>query len=56
VRLPEVLGAEGARRLFEGLETWDEAAALQARAVHRVLAAQDTLAAVEAWLEAHTAI
>jgi enoyl-CoA hydratase/carnithine racemase len=55
VRLPEVLGAEGAARLFEGLQTWDEAAAQRAGAVHRVLAAQDTLAAVEAWLEARIA-
>jgi len=55
VRLPEVLGPVGAARLFEGLETWDEAAAQQGGAVHRVLAAGDTLAAVEAWLEIHAA-
>ena len=37
VRLPQVLGAEGADRLFRGFETWDADAALAAGAVHRVL-------------------
>ncbi len=37
VRLPEILGREGADRLFRGFETWDEGAALAAGAVHRVV-------------------
>jgi enoyl-CoA hydratase len=51
VRLPEVLGAEGAARLFRYLETWDETAALEAGAVHRVLPADRVASAVTAWLE-----
>lgn len=50
VRLPELLGPEGAGRLFEGLEHWREADALAARAVHRILAPTEARAAVEGWL------
>ncbi len=52
VRLPEILGEEGATRLFRRLETWDEVAALEAGAVHRVLKADGVVAAVNAWLGA----
>jgi len=54
VRLPEVLGAEGAARLFRRLETWDETAALEAGAVHRVLAANEVAQGVAVWLEGRT--
>jgi enoyl-CoA hydratase len=36
-RLPELLGHDGADRLFREFETWDEHAALQRGAVHRVV-------------------
>lgn len=49
-RLPEVLGEAGARRLFQDLETWGEAQALEAGAAHRVLEAGAVRPAVEAWL------
>ena len=51
VRLPELLGAPGAARLFADFETWDGAAALAAGAVHRTVAPGEARAAVQAWLE-----
>jgi 3-hydroxyacyl-CoA dehydrogenase/enoyl-CoA hydratase/3-hydroxybutyryl-CoA epimerase/enoyl-CoA isomerase len=50
VCLPEVLGEDGAARLFRHLETWHEQPALQAGAVHRVLKAESVRGAVLAWL------
>ena len=50
VRLPQVLGAAGAARLFRDLETWDEARALEAGAAHRILPAGEVRVAVEGWL------
>jgi len=50
VRLPEVLGAAGAARLFQGLETWNERQALEAGAAHRVVAAGSVRGAMLAWL------
>lgn len=52
VRLPEVLGPEGAAALFRDLQTWDEAQALRAGAVQRVLGAGAVRGAVDAWLGA----
>lgn len=52
VRLPELLGSEGANRLFRDFETWDEAAALLAGAIHRRVGPEGVLAEVEAWLAA----
>jgi enoyl-CoA hydratase len=37
VRLPEILGEEGANRLFRQFETWDEGAALRHGAAHRII-------------------
>lgn len=51
VRLPELLGREGADRLFRGFETWDEATALATGAVQRLLAAREVCPAVEGWLQ-----
>jgi enoyl-CoA hydratase len=50
VRLPEVLGAAGADRLFRDFETWDEPRALAAGAVHRVVAPAAVAGAVGLWL------
>jgi enoyl-CoA hydratase len=50
VRLPELLGASGAHRLFRDFETWDGAAALAAGAVHRRLAPEAVRLEVEGWL------
>lgn len=50
VRLPELLGHEGADRLFRHFETWGEAEALAAGAVQRVLDPEAARAAVLAWL------
>ncbi|MFN7957296.1 MAG: enoyl-CoA hydratase/isomerase family protein [Holophagaceae bacterium] len=50
VRLPELLGHHGANRLFRGFETWDEAAALQAGAVHRVVVPTAVGSEVHVWL------
>jgi enoyl-CoA hydratase len=50
VRLPELLGAEGAERLFRHFETWDENAALSVGAIHRVVAPGAVNAEVKAWL------
>jgi len=52
VRLPEILGREGADRLFRQFETWSTAEALAAGAIHRVLEPEAARPAVLAWLEA----
>ncbi|WP_026852287.1 enoyl-CoA hydratase/isomerase family protein [Geothrix fermentans] len=52
VRLPEILGREGADRLFRHFETWGAAEALTAGAVQRVLDPEAARAAVLAWLGA----
>ncbi|MBI1752189.1 MAG: enoyl-CoA hydratase/isomerase family protein [Acidobacteria bacterium] len=52
VRLPEILGREGADRLFRGFETWDEGTAQQAGAVHRVIAPGRVADGVAEWLVA----
>ena len=51
VRLPEILGHEGADRLFRDFETWDEGAALEAGAVHRVVDPAGAKVAVLDWLQ-----
>ena len=51
-RLPELLGAHGAARLFAGLEHWDEQDALEAGAVQRVLRPDQSRDAVRGWLSA----
>ena len=51
VRLPELLGREGADRLFRHFETWGAAEALAAGAVHRVVEPEAVRMAVRAWLE-----
>lgn len=50
LRLPELLGAPGAARLFAALEHWNEQDAREAGAVQRVLAPQAARAAVLEWL------
>ncbi|WP_306590141.1 enoyl-CoA hydratase/isomerase family protein [Geothrix sp. 21YS21S-4] len=50
VRLPEVLGPEGAARLFRGFETWEAEEALAAGAIHRIVPAAAAREAVLAWL------
>jgi enoyl-CoA hydratase len=50
VRLPELLGREGADRLFRHFETWGTAEALAAGAVQRVLEPEVAPAAVLEWL------
>jgi enoyl-CoA hydratase len=50
VRLPEILGQEGADRLFRDFETWDADAALVAGAVHRRIPPDEVMGAVEGWL------
>lgn len=50
-RLVEVLGGEGADRLFRGFEHWDAEAALAAGAAHRIVAADAVQAALRGWLE-----
>jgi len=52
VRLPEILGREGADRLFRDFETWDERTALIAGAVHRVVSPPGVKAAAMDWLVA----
>jgi enoyl-CoA hydratase len=52
VRLPEVLGHEGADRLFRRFETWDESAALLHGAIHRIVDAPGVEGEVLDWLEA----
>ncbi len=51
VRLPELLGAAGADRLFRSFETWDEVTALAAGAVHRVVAPGAIREEVLSWLK-----
>lgn len=51
VRLPELLGREGADRLFKGFETWDEGAALLAGAIQRSVPPSEASAAVLTWLQ-----
>ncbi len=50
VRLPEVLGDEGADRLFRAFETWDADTALAAGAVHRIVSPGEAREAVLYWL------
>ena len=52
LRLPELLGAANAARLFAGLEHWNEKDALEAGAVQRVLPPHAAQAAVLGWLGA----
>ncbi len=52
-RLPEILGQDGAERLFRNFETWDEAAALESGAVHRVLEPTLVHPEVIGWLGTH---
>lgn len=52
LRLPEILGVEGADRLFRGFETWDERTALEAGAVHRIVAQTEVATETKAWLHA----
>ena len=51
VRLPELLGRAGARRLFQQFETWDEDAALTAGAVQRCVPPGEASPATLAWLQ-----
>jgi len=51
VRLPEILGREGAARLFRGFETWDEVEAQRVGAVHRSLEPAYVAREVQGWLE-----
>lgn len=51
-RLPELLGPQGAARLFAALEHWNEEDAMEASAIHRVLKADAARSAVQAWLSA----
>jgi enoyl-CoA hydratase len=51
-RLPELLGAHGAARLFAGLEHWNERDALEAGAVQRVLPPSEARREVLDWLSA----
>ncbi len=52
VRLPELLGAAGAARLFASLEHWNERDALAAGAIQRVVKFEAARAAVRDWLSA----
>lgn len=49
-RLPEELGPAAADRLFRRFEHWDAETALAAGAVHRLVGADEAVAAVQAWL------
>jgi enoyl-CoA hydratase len=51
VRLPELLGREGAERLFRQFETWGAAEALAAGAVQRVVAHEAVRVAMLDWLQ-----
>ncbi len=51
VRLPELLGHEGANRLFRQFETWDEGTALAAGAVHRVVDPDSVRVETLTWLQ-----
>lgn len=55
VRLPEILGHEGANRLFRDFETWDENAALTAGAIHRSLLPGEIQVEVATWLHQNLA-
>jgi enoyl-CoA hydratase/carnithine racemase len=50
VRLVEVLGKTGADRLFQGMERWDAAQAMEAGAIQRKLKPEGARDAVEAFL------
>jgi len=52
VRLPELLGRDGADRLFRNFETWDGKTALASGAVHRILDSHRVEGEVRAWLDA----
>jgi len=52
VRLPEILGQDGADRLFRNFETWDEHEALASRAVHRIVGPDQVGTAMLDWLGA----
>lgn len=54
LRLPELLGSEGAERLFRHFETWDGPAALEAGAVQRCVAQRCVREDVLAWLNSGT--
>jgi enoyl-CoA hydratase len=51
LRLPEVLGQEGADRLFRRFERWDAEAALKAGAAHRLLEPDAVPSTVREWLQ-----
>jgi enoyl-CoA hydratase/carnithine racemase len=51
VRLPEILGCEGAERLFRDFETWDERTSLAHGAVHRMIDAMGAEGEVRSWLD-----
>jgi len=51
VRLPEILGIDGASRLFKDFETWGEHAALHQGAVHRLVDPADAKGAILDWLQ-----
>jgi enoyl-CoA hydratase len=50
VRLPAILGGEGADRLFRDFETWDAPTALAAGAIHRQLDPMAVMEATREWL------
>ena len=52
VRLPEILGCDGADRLFRNFETWEEQAALAHGAVHRSIDPAGVNTEVLDWLQA----
>lgn len=52
VRLPAILGPEGADRLFRDFETWDTHLALAGGAIHRRIAREAVESEVLAWLGA----
>ena len=51
-RLPEILGRQGADRLFWGFETWSESDALGIGAVQRVVGPEKARDVVQEWLGA----
>jgi len=51
VRLPELLGREGADRLFKAFETWDEGVALLTGAIQRSVPPGEAGTEVLAWLQ-----
>jgi len=50
VRLVEVLGENGADRLFQGMERWDARQAMEAGAIQRMLKSVEARTAVECYL------